>query len=266
MNDTSQSETDRDTEVPAAVPEAALTTAGWDADDETPEDPLGEAMIEIEKEEKRKKKKKKKKKKDKAPKDVAKKAKAGLGTSKGVETLFRTSYRVNTNLTSLADAKSNIMISINGIIISILLGSIASKIDTNPWLIIPTVIFLVGCLVSMVFAVLAARPRVPSKPITLDEVRKNKANLLFFGNFSRLTQDDFVEGMTDLISNTDLVYTNMTRDTYGLGLVLTKKYALLKKSYTIFMLSLVAGVGAFILIFALVASGVIETQPQFGAP
>ncbi len=208
----------------------------------------GEALAEAEmKEEKKKKKKKKKEKKDSG----------GLGTSRGVETLFRTSYRVNMNLSSLADAKSNIMISINGIIISIILGSISSKIDTNPWLIIPTVVLLLGCLVSMVYAVLAARPRVSSKFITLDEVRKSKANILFFGNFARMDPDDFIEGMTDLIRNTDLVYLNMIRDTYGLGMVLLKKYQLLRVSYSVFMISLVTGVAAFVVILVLVANGTI---------
>lgn len=208
----------------------------------------GDALAEAEmKEDKKKKKKKKKDKKDGG----------GLGTSRGVETLFRTSYRVNMNLSSLADAKSNIMISINGIIISIILGSISSKIDTNPWLIIPTIILLLGCLVSMVYAVLAARPRVSSKFITLDEVRKSKANILFFGNFARMDEDDFIEGMTDLIRNTDLVYLNMIRDTYGLGMVLLKKYQLLRVSYSIFMISLVTGVAAFVVILVLVANGTI---------
>jgi len=201
------------------------------------------------------KKKKKKKKKDKDDKKQA--VGSTLGTSRGVETLFRTSYMVNMNLSSLADAKSNIMISINGIIISIILGSISAKIDTNPWLIIPTVILLIGCLASMVYAVLAARPRVSSKYITLDEVRASKANILFFGNFARLTEDDFIEGMTDLLRNTDLVYVNMMRDTYGLGLVLLKKYRLLRYSYSIFMVALIVGVAAFVTILVLVAGGTI---------
>lgn len=197
------------------------------------------------------KKKKKKKGKRKIP--------GTLGTSRGVETLFRTSYQVNMNLSSLADAKSNIMISINGIIISIIIGAISSKIDTNPWLVVPTVILLIGCLGSMVYAVLAARPRVSSKFITLDEVRKSKANILFFGNFGRMDEEDFVKGMTDLIQNTDLVYLNMIRDTYGLGLVLLKKYHLLRISYSVFMVSLVSGVAVFVVILILVANGTIST-------
>jgi len=173
-------------------------------------------------------------------------ANTGLGTSRGIETLFKSQYRVNMNLSALADAKSNIMISINGIIISIILASISPKIDANPFLLIPTVILLIGCLASMIYAVLAARPRVSSAAITLEEVRQSKANILFFGNFARLTEEDYLEGMTELLRNTDLVYRNMMRDTYWLGKVLIKKYRLLRIAYTLFMIALGAGVLSFV--------------------
>ncbi len=186
----------------------------------------------------------------KTPAETTKKGKkdkgGGLGTSRGIETLFKTQYRVNMDLSALADNKSNIMISINGIIISIILASISPKIDANPWLLIPTVILLIGCLSSMVYAVLAARPRVSSTPITLDEVKRSKVNILFFGNFARLTEADYLIGITELITHTDLLYQNMMRDTYGLGKVLIKKYRLLRVSYTLFMFSLVIGVLSFV--------------------
>ena len=90
--------------------------------------------------------KKKKKKKNKK----AEQKKGELGSSRGIETMFRTSYRTNMDLSSLADTKANIMISINGIIISIILASISPKIDTNPWLLIPTAVLLLSCLISIV--------------------------------------------------------------------------------------------------------------------
>lgn len=188
----------------------------------------------------KKKKKKKKKKKDNA----------GLGTSRGIETMFRTSYRTNMDLSGLADAKANIMISINGIIISIILASISPKIDANPWLLIPTAVLLLGCLASMALAVLAARPRVSSQIISLDDVRTNNKNILFFGNFVSLREEDFVVAMKELLQNTDSLYVNMIRDIYGLGTVLQKKFSLLRKSYNMFMGGLILGVLLFIGVYA----------------
>ena len=201
------------------------------------------------------------KKKDKKPKtrdEEAEKALKKLGSKRGVETMFRTSYRTNMDLSSLADAKANIMISINGLIVSILLASIAPGIDTNPWLLVPTTLLLVGCVTSLVFAILAARPRVQSNMVSLDDVKNKAANLLFFGNFAHLSRDEFITGMEDIIIDGGAIYHNMMMDIYGLGIVLQKKYRLLRIAYTTFMLGLVIGVAAFIITFYIAAqNGVV---------
>ncbi len=171
------------------------------------------------------------------------------GSSRGIETMFRTSYNVQMDLTGLADNKANMMISINGIIISIIIASVAPKLDTNPWLLIPTTVFLMGTLISIVFAIMAARPRVSSVPITLQDLESSKGNILFFGDFANLQQDQFVEGMLDLLEDRNVLYETMIRNIYGLGSVLRKKFALLQIAYTAFMLALVLGVLSFIGVF-----------------
>jgi hypothetical protein len=175
--------------------------------------------------------------------------KKGLGSTRGVETLFRSAYRVQMDLTGLADNKANMMISINGIIISIIIAAVAPKLDANPWLLIPSTIFLLGTLVSIIYAILAARPRVSSVPITLQDLEHSKGNILFFGDFANLTQDDFTEGMTDLLRDKTVLYETMIRNLYGLGSVLKKKFALLKMAYNAFMAALILGVFSFIGVF-----------------
>jgi hypothetical protein len=190
--------------------------------------------------------KKKRKKGKKGKKD-------GLGSNRGIETMFRTSYRTHVDLSSLADNKANIMIGINGIIVSVLIASIAPAIDKNPWLTIPTAILLLGCLVSMVFAVLAARPRVNHHRYTLEDVDADRANILFFGNFVHLTPDEYVTGMKTLMGDTDRLYANMIRDLHSLGGVLQRKFTLLRTSYTTFMWTLALGVVSFIVVLFMVA-------------
>lgn len=151
-----------------------------------------------------------------------------LGSVKrGVSDMFRTSYRTHIELSAIADNKSNIMISINGIIISIIIASISPKIDSNPWLLIPTAALLLTCLGSMIYAVLSARPRVSKEPVTLDDVRANRANILFFGNFHTMERADYVEGMEELMQDSTRLYDNMARDIHGLGVVLAKKVSLI---------------------------------------
>ena len=201
----------------------------------------------LDKESEQKKKKKKKKKKDTKP--------ITLGTSRGVETMFRTSYRTNMDLSSLADNKANMMIGINGIIISVLLASISPKMDSNPWLLGPTAWLLVCCLVSIVYAVLSALPRVSKQIITLEDVRKEGKNILFFGNFASLNEEDFITGMKELLQDVDGLYLNMIRDIYGLGSVLEKKYRLIRISYNAFMVGLIGGVLLFIIALVTVVQG-----------
>jgi hypothetical protein len=184
-----------------------------------------------------------------ATKDVKK-----PGTARGIETMFRSAYHVQIGLTALADNKANMMISINGIIISIIIASVAPKLDANPWLLLPTTLFLVGNLVSMVFAILAARPRVSSDHITLGDLRHSRGNILFFGDFADLGEAHFIEGMEELLGDRKLLYDTMIRNLYGLGGVLKKKFHLLQYAYVAFMLALILGVFSFIAVFIWILS------------
>ena len=202
-----------------------------------------------------------------------------LGTKRGIETLFRSSYRVNMDLSALADAKANIMISVNGLIISILIASIAPGAERNPWLLIPTSLFLLGCLVSLVFAVLGAMPRVQSNVITPEVALRDRKNLLFFGNFSHMSEGEFVGALKEVVMDSTLTYEMMMKDIYGVGSVLQKKYRMLKKSYIAFLVALVVGVVGFVGVFTYVntcspgspncpavASTTIQTTPTPGLP
>jgi hypothetical protein len=192
-----------------------------------------------------------------------KKAKPTTGTARGVETMFRTSYRTHVDMSGLADNKANIMISINGIIMSVIIASIGPKMDANQWLLLPTSTLLIGCLISLIYAVLAARPRVSSNQVTLEDVREKRANILFFGNFVNLPKQDYVQGMKELIDDPEALYTSMIQDIYSLGGVLSQKFRYLRVSYAVFMASLIVGVVMFIVVLTSVA--LTTPAPTIGA-
>ena len=195
---------------------------------------------------KAKKKKKAKKAKEKATKaEVAKPKAKTFGTSRGIETMFRTSYRAHINISAIADNKANIMISINAIIMSIILSTVAPNIDMESPVVIPVLVFLVFCLISIIYAILCARPRISTDFIPLEKIRAENRNILFFGNFVKMPEDAFLEDMEELMQDTDQLYRNMIRDIYGLGLVLQRKFALLRWSYNSFLIGLVASVASF---------------------
>lgn len=174
-----------------------------------------------------------------------------LSLGRGVETMYRTTYRTHVNLSSIADNKANIMLSINAIVISISLSSLVPRFENHPKFVIPTIILLIVCLLSIVFATLSTRPKITEGVFTREDIKNKRSNLLFFGNFYNMQLDDFHWGMMEMIKDTDFLYSSMTRDLYYLGVVLAKKYEYLRYCYSIFMYGLIISVLAFALAFVL---------------
>jgi predicted metal-dependent HD superfamily phosphohydrolase len=166
-------------------------------------------------------------------------------TGRGVETMYRTTYRTHTNLSSLADSKANLMLSVNAIVISIVISNLISKLQDNNKLIIPTILLTITCLGSMIYATLSTRPKVTEGHTTREAIKKRKVNLLFFGNFHNMTLEDFQWGVDEMLRDPDFLYASMSRDLYYLGIVLAKKYKYLIICYNIFMYGLIISVLSF---------------------
>ena len=179
------------------------------------------------------------KKEDVAIKDVR------LG--RGVETMYRTTYRTHVNLSSIADNKANIMLSINAIIISIVFANLVPRLETNPNLLLPTVGLILTCLIAIIFATLSTRPKITEGKFTRKDIEEKKSNLLFFGNFYNMELKDYEWGVEEMIKDEDFLYSSMTRDIYWLGKVLAKKYRYLSICYGVFMYGLILTVILFLI-------------------
>ena len=168
---------------------------------------------------------------------------------RGVETMFRTTYRTHISLSSTADSKAHIMLSINTIVISLLIGGFEKKFAGQPQFVLPTIILLTVCLLSMIFATLSTRPKITEGRVTREDILQRKGNLLFFGNFYNMKLEEFHWGMMEMLKDGDYLYSSMTRDLYYLGVVLAKKYKYLSYCYSIFMYGLIISVIAFAIAF-----------------
>lgn len=166
---------------------------------------------------------------------------------RGIQTLYRTTLRNHIKLSDIADTKSNILLSVNAIIISLALSNLIPKLDnpSNDYLIIPTLIFIVFSIISMVLSISATRPNVTSGTFTKEDVAKKRVNLLFFGNFHRMKLTDYEEAIEVMLGDKDYIYRSLTKDLYFLGVVLERKYRILRWTYTIFMLGMILSVIAF---------------------
>jgi predicted metal-dependent HD superfamily phosphohydrolase len=179
------------------------------------------------------------------------KKKQGEKPERGVETMFKVTLNNHTQLSQIADSKANILLSVNAIIISISLSTLIPKLDSpgNAHLVIPTFVLLLFSVISIIFAILSTRPKVTSGSFTRKEIEDKKVNLLFFGNFYKMPIDEYQWAMNEMMKDKEYLYNSMIRDLYYLGLVLNRKYKLLRITYNVFMIGIVVSVIAFVVAF-----------------
>ena len=220
----------------------------------------------------------KKKKKDK--KDKAKKKKQAadvppsdlLGTNKGVETMFRNAVRSEMELLALAATKANIMISLNGFIVSALMISGAFIFSSSPEFLIPASTFMITAAASIVFALLSASPDRIGKMqaarawlkdfvcrrATLKDwkTRVSRAETRFFGGSQpniliyedrvKVQKERYWEMMQEIMGDRKQVYHKMSDHLYWLGLLADKQFKYINLSYAVFRWGLLASLAAFI--------------------
>ena len=205
-----------------------------------------------------------------------KKRKSKERYAKAVETMYRNAYRVQLDMISLAATKANIMISLNGVIVSVLLVSGSVIYARDPGFIVPVGIFLLTSAVSIYFAFLSASPKAPARrkklrsclfellrgKITLkqfNDIRnqpktrfdRENSNILIFEDYATVPKQIYLECMDELIHSPDKLYQKMSDQLYYLGKVADQKYNLLRYSYNIFRWGLILSTLVFLAIKAL---------------
>ena len=209
----------------------------------------------------------------KAPKLKRKKEKP-IGTEKAVETMFRNSYRAELDTIALAATKANIMISLNGFIISALMISGAFIFASSPAFLFPAGVFLVTAAASIVFALLSASPErsdlftgirdwalaVRRREARLRDLRaymtrprhripaEGPTNVLIYEQRVRLSPEAYWAEMQDMMRNRERIYYSMSDQLYWLALVADRKFRLLNMSYTVFRWGLFATMLSFLLL------------------
>lgn len=166
---------------------------------------------------------------------------------KGVETMFRITSTNNQRLSDMADRKANILITVNSILLSAILSLLVRKLDSNAFLVIPTILILIVAVITMVYAILATRPKIPDGTFTEEQVKNKDVNLLFFGNFYKMGLEDYKKGMMKVMDDKEFLYGSLIRDVYSQGIVLGRKYKLLRISYNVFMYGVAISVIAFVI-------------------
>lgn len=164
---------------------------------------------------------------------------------RGIETMFRISSNNHQALSQMADNKAHIMITVNSIIISVLLSVLFRSLDNEPHLALPVAILLLVNVVTIIFSILATRPNITTGDYAKADMMSEKPNLLFFGNFYKMPLNEFSERMTHLMENRNFLYNSLIVNLHEQGLVLGRKYTLLRISYNVFMYGLIISILSF---------------------
>ena len=224
--------------------------------------------------EKSEKKAKRKKDKAKKKKNKAEDLNASdlLGTNKGVETMFRNAVRSEMELLALAATKANIMISLNGFIVSALMISGAFIFSSSPEFLIPASTFMITAAASIVFALLSASPERIGKMqaartwlkdfvrgrsklrdlktrLSSTETRffgGSQPNILIYEDRVKLQKDQYWEMMQEIMGDRKQIYEKMSDHLYWLGLLADKQFKYINLSYAVFRWGLLASLVAFI--------------------
>ncbi|RZL50576.1 MAG: phosphohydrolase [Pedobacter sp.] len=165
---------------------------------------------------------------------------------KGIETMFRITSANNQRLSDMADNKAQLLITVNSIILSLIVSLVLRRLEDNAFLIVPTFILLMVSLSCIIFSILATRPSIPDGLFTQNDIERKKVNLLFFGNFYKMALNDYSKGMITVMNDQEFLYGTLITDVYSQGVVLGRKYKLIRIAYNIFMFGLIAAVLAYV--------------------
>jgi len=166
---------------------------------------------------------------------------------KGIETAFRVALKNHMKLSDIADAKANILLSVNAIIISVALSTLIPKLDnpSNAHLIWPAISLIGFSVMAIMFSIFSTRPKITQGTFTREGIKNRNVNLLFFGYFHDVSIEDYKYGMREMMIDKEYLYDSLITDLYFLGKVLHKKYNLLRVTYNVFLVGLLISISVF---------------------
>lgn len=177
-----------------------------------------------------------------------KKVKKRKELSKLVSTFFRNGLKSNLDLTSLADTKAGILISINGFILTVSVTASGFAIH-NAMMSYAFIAIILTSLGSIILAVMAVKPR-NKKSLVKKEFLEGYESLLYYQDMADMAPEDYNKKVSKAIYRTKATKDEMISHLHILAAEIKKKYFWLKQAYTFFSIGLV--ISAILVIYALI--------------
>ena len=147
-----------------------------------------------------------------------------------VDNLMRTAQQHHVALSSMADTKANIIITVSSIVLTLSLGRV-----NDPELRTSVLVLAGFTLVALLLAILAVLPKY--RPLKLDgDTLPSGFNLMFFGHFAELSRERYLAELSRALQPDGSPYATWANDIYSLGAYLAHhKYRYLRYSYLFFL-------------------------------
>jgi len=170
------------------------------------------------------------------------------GSALAVQSFYMTAIKNHVKLSALADKKANVLLGVNALILGVVLTDLASKVmkPGNEFLGAPLFLFVSCCVITIILSIAVTRPQNTSGKFNAEDVAAGKVNLAFFGNFHSMEYQEYQDALNQVFKNSEDIYEMLTMDLYFLGKVLDKKYRMLKRTFTFFIIGICISMIAFI--------------------
>ncbi len=153
--------------------------------------------------------------------------------SRQIDQMLMQTRSHHVNLSSMADLKANIMLTLAALIVTFSIGYL-----DNPILRWPVIIMIFFCVITILAAAYAVMPKIKHPPQLTDT--ENHGNILFFGHFMHMSYETYEDTMQHIIRNPDHAYEVQIREIYELGTYLARqKYRFVQIAYQSFLLGVV---------------------------
>jgi len=168
--------------------------------------------------------------------DTAAAARPAISFPPNAVHLVRTNQQLTMQLSQMADQKASILMGATFVVFTLAVGQARAGAGA---LAMPLTILATFSFLSALLAVSAVLPRVGKAPPVVYKDGKDHSNILFFGRFSQMDEDEFIDAVKARLRNEEDLYETMLRDTYQNGIVLARrKYRYLAYAYRLFVVGL----------------------------
>jgi hypothetical protein len=132
-----------------------------------------------------------------------------------------------------------------------MIAFVLGKIEKSIFILWPTIILLVVCLLTILMAILASRPQSNS---FLKDQKQHSVQCFFFGSFDmvdpaflQIKWEEYYQQLSGLFRNDkETVYLEVYKESFNVRKVLSRKFNYLAIAYWVFLFGLLVSVISFV--------------------